>query len=73
MTNTSSFTITVRKGRFGGELCYRAIIAELPHVAEFADSFEKAYALAVDTIDVTAEFLQLKAMFAITSQSCNCH
>lgn len=37
--------------------CYEARIAELPDVAEYADTYEEAYALAIDTIEVTAEML----------------
>lgn len=55
MIDASSYNITVRKGRFDGELCYEARVAELPDVAEYADSFEQAYALAIDTLEITAE------------------
>ncbi len=55
MIDASNYTITVRKGSFDGELCYEARVAELPDIAEYADSFEEAYALAIDTIEVTAE------------------
>ncbi|MDP3009226.1 MAG: toxin-antitoxin system HicB family antitoxin [Methylococcales bacterium] len=54
MIDASEYTITVRKGHFDGEECFEARIAELPDVAEYADSFEEAYALAIDTIEVTA-------------------
>jgi predicted HicB family RNase H-like nuclease len=55
MIDASEYTITVRKGHFDGEECFEARITELPDVAEYADTFEEAYALAIDTIEVTAE------------------
>lgn len=55
MIDAAEYTITVRKGYFDGEECFEARITELPDVAEYADSFEEAYALAIDTIEVTAE------------------
>jgi predicted HicB family RNase H-like nuclease len=55
MIDASKYTITVRKGLFDGEECFEARIAELPDVAEYADSFAEAYNLAIDTIETTAE------------------
>ena len=63
MIDASKYTITVRKGYFDNEECFEARIAELPDVAEYADSFEEAYLLAIDTIEVTAE------LFAETGRS----
>jgi predicted HicB family RNase H-like nuclease len=57
MIDASKYTITVRKGLFDGEECFEARIAELPDVAEYADSFAEAYNLAIDTIETTAELL----------------
>lgn len=62
MIDASNYNITVRKGLFEGEICFEARVAELPDVAEYADSFEEAYALAIDTIEVTAELLEAKGM-----------
>ena len=64
MIDPSNYNITLRKGEFDGDHCYEARVAELPDVAEYADSFEEAYALAIDTIEATAEMLafQGKAM-----------
>jgi len=64
MIDASNYNITVRKGLFDGELCFEARVAELPDVAEYADSFEEAYVLAIDTIEVTTEVFaaQGKAM-----------
>jgi len=60
MIDASNYKITVGQGWFDGEQCYEALVTELPDVAEYAD----AYALAIDTIEVTAEMLavQGKAM-----------
>jgi predicted HicB family RNase H-like nuclease len=55
MIDASKYTITVRKGLFDGEECFEARIAELPEVAEYADSFAEAYNLAIDTVETTAE------------------
>jgi predicted HicB family RNase H-like nuclease len=55
MIDASKYTITVRKGYFDGEECFEARVAELSDVAEYADSFEEAYTLAIDTIETTAE------------------
>lgn len=57
MIDAHNYTITVRKGNFDGMTCYEARVAELPDVAEYGDSFEEAYSLAVDTIEMTAEML----------------
>ena len=54
MIDPSKYTITVRKGLFDDEECFEARVAELPDVAEYADSFDEAYALAIDTIETTA-------------------
>lgn len=55
MIDATHYNITVRKGLFEGDMCFEARIAELPDIAEYADSYEEAYALAIDTIKVTAE------------------
>src|SRR5690554_4841807 len=58
--DATKYNITVRKGMFSGEECYEARVLELPDVAEYADSFEEAYALAVDTIETTADIFAEK-------------
>jgi predicted HicB family RNase H-like nuclease len=45
-----AYTITVRHVVVDGEALFRATVGELPDVAEFAESWEEAYGLAVDTI-----------------------
>lgn len=54
------YNITVRKGVFDGETCFEARVAELPDVAEYGDSYEEAYELAIDTIETTAEIFAEK-------------
>ena len=58
--NPHSYNITVRKANFDGEVFFEARVKELPDVAEYADTFEEAYALAIDTIEMTAEIFSAK-------------
>jgi predicted HicB family RNase H-like nuclease len=58
MIDPSKYTITVRKGLFDSEECFEARVAELPDVAEYADSFDEAYTLALDTIETTAAIFE---------------
>ena len=53
--NPHSYNITVRRADFDGEVFFEARVKELPDVAEYADTFDEAYALAIDTIETTAE------------------
>lgn len=57
MFDANRYTITVRKGDFDDEICFEATVRELPDVAEYADTYEQAYELAVDTIETTHEAL----------------
>lgn len=52
--DASLYNISVRKGCFDGEVFYEAKVKELPDVAEYADSYQEAYLLAIDTIETTA-------------------
>lgn len=54
------YNITVRKGIFDGETCFEARVAELPDVAEYGDTYEEAYELALDSIETTAEIFSEK-------------
>lgn len=54
------YNITVRKSLSSGEEHFEARVLELPDVVEYADSYEEAYALAVDTIETTAEIYKEK-------------
>lgn len=49
------YNISVRFGEFEGEACYEATIKELPTIAEYADTYAEAYALAIDTIETLAQ------------------
>lgn len=53
--DATKYNVTVRKGVFEGEECFEARVLEFPDLAEYADSYEEAYLLAIDTIEVTAE------------------
>ena len=55
MIDAEKYNITVRKDIFDGEVLFEAKIKELPDVCEYADSYEEAYCLALDTIETTAE------------------
>lgn len=55
MVNPHDYNITIRRGEFEGEVCFEARVRELPDLVEYADSFDEAYALAIDSIEVTAE------------------
>lgn len=60
MIDATAYNITIRKGTFDGENCFQAKIVELPDVAEYADTYEEAYSLAIDTIQTTAEIFAQK-------------
>ncbi len=57
MFDVSLYNIIVRKGNFDGEVFFEAKVKELPDVAEYADSYEEAYLLAIDSLETTAEAL----------------
>lgn len=54
MVNPENCTVSIRRGRFEDEACFEARVQELPDVVEYADSYEEAYQLALDTIQTTA-------------------
>lgn len=49
-----AYNITVRRDCFDGETLFEARVKELPDLVEYGESFEEAYALAVDAIETTA-------------------
>ena len=55
MIDPHTYNITVRRSEFEGEMCFEARVKELPDLAEYGDTFEEAYALAIDAIETTAE------------------
>lgn len=60
MVNASEYSIEVRKGIFEGEVCFQARVKEIPYLEEYADTFEDAYALVIDSIEQTAALMQSK-------------
>jgi predicted RNase H-like HicB family nuclease len=55
MLDRVEYNINVRFGKFDGEDCFEAKVRELQHIAEYGDTAEEAFALAIDTIETTAE------------------
>lgn len=55
--NPHDYGITIRRIMDEEGVCFEARIRELPDLAEYADSIEEAYALAIDAIETTAEAL----------------
>jgi predicted HicB family RNase H-like nuclease len=56
--NPYNYSIIVRRVKddeYGP--CFESKVRELPDVAEYADSFQEAYELAIDTIETTAQAL----------------
>lgn len=53
-TDPHAYTISVRRDIFDGEVLFEARVKELPDVAEYGESFEEAYDLAIDTIETAA-------------------
>lgn len=54
MIDASSYSIEIRKGNFEGDVCFQARVKEIPYLEEYAETYEEAYALAIDSIEVTA-------------------
>ncbi len=50
-----AYNITIRRDTFDGEVLFEARVKELPDLAEYAESYEEAYSLAVDAIETAAE------------------
>jgi len=53
--NPYSYTITIQEIEDDGERIYEATIAELPDAADYAETYNDAYDLAIQTIEGTAE------------------
>lgn len=49
-----AYNISVRRGRFDGEVLYEARVKELPDLLEYGETFADAYDLAVDSIATAA-------------------
>lgn len=57
MIDPHAYGIEVRRRTIDGEVVFEARVRELPDLAEYADTFEEAYALAVDAVETTAKVL----------------
>ena len=55
MRNAEEYTISVRRENIEGENLYVARVEELPDVEEYADTFEMARQLALETVTTTQE------------------
>jgi predicted RNase H-like HicB family nuclease len=49
------YTSTVKKVLLDGDTLFEATVTELPEVAEYGDTFEEVYTLAIDTIQTAME------------------
>lgn len=54
MIDASRYSIEIRRGNFEGEDCFQARVKEIPYLEEYADSYEEAYGLVIDSIEQTA-------------------
>lgn len=50
-----AYNISVRRGRFDDEVLFEARVRELPDLVEYAETYEDAYDLALDSIVTAAE------------------
>lgn len=57
MIDPHSYGIEVRRRNLDGEVMFEARVRELPDVAEYADSYQEAYELAVDAVETTMKLL----------------
>lgn len=57
MTDPHAYGIEVRRRRIDDEVVFEARVRELPDLAEYADTADDAYALAVDAIATAAKVL----------------
>ena len=54
MIDPQAYGIEVRRRVMDGETMFEARVRELPDLAEYADTFDEAYALVVDAVETTA-------------------
>lgn len=57
MIDPNAYGIEVRRRAIDGEAVFEARVRELPDVAEYADTADEAYALALDAVATTAKML----------------
>lgn len=55
MNDPNAYGIEVRGRTIDGEAMFEARVRELPDLAEYADTAEEAYALALDAVAITAQ------------------
>lgn len=55
MIDPHAYDIKVRSRTIEGATMFEALVRELPDLAEYADSHDEAYALAIDAINTTAQ------------------
>ncbi len=60
MIDAEKYNISIKKITEDGETCYEAKVKELPDIAEYADTFQEAYDLALDSINTTYEYFEEK-------------
>jgi len=51
--DSNAYNITIRRAVVEGGVLFEARVKELPDVVEYAESYDEAYDLAIDTIDAT--------------------
>jgi predicted HicB family RNase H-like nuclease len=60
MIDPTKYNISIRKVAFEGSMYFEAKVKELPDIAEYAETHEEAYSLALDSITVTYEVFNEK-------------
>lgn len=50
-----AYNITIRRDSFDGDVLFEARVKELPDLAEYGETYDEAYSLAVDAIQTAAE------------------
>lgn len=60
MIDPAAYTISIRRTIIDGYTCYEARVSELPDATEYAETYEEAYSLAIETIETTAAIFQEK-------------
>ena len=58
MIDPAKYIISIKKVFIDDEWLFRATVKELPHVAEYAESYGEAYDLALDAIETLSEMAQ---------------
>lgn len=62
MYHVEKYVISVKFENIDGEKLYVARVDELPDVEEYADTYDMAHTLALDTIRTTQKFFNEKGM-----------